>query len=122
MGEEVVIRTARPKDTRGVLAQMKSVLAEEGHHLLMTLEEFTMTEEKEKELLEQYEKSSDLLFLVAQCGGQIVGSLIGKRGERKRMSHLIRIAMSLKREFRARGIGFHFWRHSFVGRRNIPTS
>jgi RimJ/RimL family protein N-acetyltransferase len=104
-GREVRICTARPEDAGGVLAVARSVMEEE-IYLLTTLDEFTVTKEEEARILAEFEESPDRLFLVAECGGQIVGTLNAMRGRMKRRySHVVRLGMGLIRDFRGCGIG-----------------
>lgn len=103
-GQRVHIRTALPEDAERVIALTKTVM-ETSPHLMTTVEEFHLTNEIEKEILDGLLLAEGKLAIVAECDGRVVGFLDFHNGRKKRNQHHGSFGMSVLYDYRGLGIG-----------------
>ena len=103
-GETVTIRSAQPDDAAQLIAYVHSVLAE-SPHLLTEPDEFNFTEEGERQLLQDHLDSPAKLIVLADVAGTVVGCLGFENGQLRRIAHRGILGVSVRREWRGRGIG-----------------
>lgn len=103
-GETVTVRSARPDDALAVLAHVQAVL-EEDAFAVTTLEEFDFTEERERDWIRQQGDDPGKVLLVAETSRQIIGVLGIESAQRTRLAHCATLHMSVKLEWRNRGVG-----------------
>jgi RimJ/RimL family protein N-acetyltransferase len=100
-GQVYQLRAAREEDAQRLLAHLDVI----GPELNLKPGDLTVTLEQEKSLLKQYEESENSLFLIAECEGLVIGSLTLYGGRRWANSHVGQLGVSVKPEWRGRGIG-----------------
>jgi RimJ/RimL family protein N-acetyltransferase len=76
----------------------------EGRNLLTAPEEYTITEEQEKEWLKDNLDRGNLV-LVAEKEGKIVGMLNATKGSRKRVQHICQFGISIQESYCNNGLG-----------------
>jgi RimJ/RimL family protein N-acetyltransferase len=103
-GGTILIRSARPDDAPALIAHAKDVL-QEGIFGVTRVEEFNMTEAKEREWVLEHNEAAGDLVLVADSEGVIAGLLFFESGPRQRQLHRGALHMSVDRRWRGRGVG-----------------
>jgi RimJ/RimL family protein N-acetyltransferase len=108
MEDGVVIREGRVEDAAGIIAFIQEVSMEPGLGVVMEPGEFQNTVEQEEEWIRRLlgEENSVMLVAVTRGGeGEIVGVLDCRGGQRRAMRHETTLGMSVKKEWRDRGVG-----------------
>ncbi|MCA0972422.1 GNAT family N-acetyltransferase [Halobacillus litoralis] len=100
----VLIRTAVAEDAEQVLDLTNEVIRTSAY-LLTTEEEFKLSVETERDLLDSLLVSEGSLALVAECEGEIAGFLDFHNGRKKRNKHQGSFGMSVLPAYRGHGIG-----------------
>ena len=103
-GEKVIIRTAVLDDAKDLLENAHIILAEDLFNI-RTIDEFEMTVEKECEWIRQHIDHPAQIVIVAEVGGSMVGMLNFKNDPHKRLTHVGSLSMSVRPEFRRKGVG-----------------
>ncbi len=103
-GEPVTIRSAQPRDASRLLAYIQSVAQETGFFVIQH-DEFSSTEELECQWIQEHLDHSGKLALVAEVGGEIIGTLSFENGPFQRTSHAGTFGVSIRRDWRGKGIG-----------------
>ncbi|MFM9282266.1 GNAT family N-acetyltransferase [Paenibacillus jiagnxiensis] len=103
-GEAFTVRSALPEDAEKVLNYNKEIF-EEAPYLLTTTEEFNMTNEQEKEYLEQILLDPGKLALIAEAQEEMIGFLDFHNGHKIRNKHQGTLAMNVAQKYRNQGIG-----------------
>ena len=98
------VRTGEPSDATQILTFARAVSAEDIYSLI-TLDEFTFTDEQEIAWLQQMKEKPGSLVIVAELEGEIVGMLDFTSGHRKRIAHTGDFGMSVGKAYREDGIG-----------------
>ncbi|MEW5323430.1 GNAT family N-acetyltransferase [Geobacillus thermoleovorans] len=103
-GQPMVVRTARPEDAERAVAFVKAVAAEAPY--LLTMEaEVTVTEEQQRQWLQQMADDPGKLALLAEHDGEMIGFLDFHNGHKQRTKHQGAFGMSVKNGFRGQGVG-----------------
>lgn len=103
-GDTVTIRSAIPPDAPSIIGFMKTVLA--GADWSVTQDhEVDGRIEKETEWIEDHRGSPGKLILIAESRGEIAGMIHLSNGARERNRHVGILGMSVRKEWRRRGIG-----------------
>ena len=97
-GSGYVIRKADPKDARGVINCMQSVIDE---RIYLVSEYYLLTERGEQERI----RSPDDLTLVCEKGNDIVGVLTIQRGMYRKNRHTANLGIAIKAGHRRSGLG-----------------
>ena len=103
-GEIVIVRSAAPDNARAVLAHGKAVVDEVEFNVTCP-EEYTFTEEQERDWLRSYSADADKLVIGAEASGQFIGVLFLESRSRKRLAHVATLHMSVRKDWRSRGLG-----------------
>lgn len=102
--ENIIIRHATPRDAKGIVELLKSVVEEK----IYVLTEFVnITEEEEKNYLRNLRPDRELV-LVAEYDSRIIGILTlnpYRRSLSPKVQHVGEMGISIHRDFRGRGIG-----------------
>ena len=101
----IIIREANPEDAEKHIEYIKAILDEPISFLEMSKGEFTHTIDEEKEFLQSCKASKNSKFIVAEEKGKIIGSLNCIGSERVKIKHNTVLGMSVKEEYRDKGIG-----------------
>jgi RimJ/RimL family protein N-acetyltransferase len=103
-GEPVTIRCAQPEDAANLLTYIRSVAQETGFFVIQP-NEFPSAEEQERPWIQDHLDHPGKLALVAEAGGEIIGSLSFENGLFRRTSHTGTFGVSVRRDWRGKGIG-----------------
>jgi RimJ/RimL family protein N-acetyltransferase len=103
-GEMVIVRSAVPDDARAVLAHVNAVVDEDEFSVTCP-EECTFTEEQERDWIRSYADDAGKLVIAAEESGQIIGVFFLESRSRKRLAHVATVHMSIRKDWRSRGLG-----------------
>ncbi|WP_409273306.1 GNAT family N-acetyltransferase [Neobacillus sp. SCS-31] len=103
-GAQLLIREAAAVDAEAVLKYTQEILADTPY-LMTTAEEFTQTVSQQKEWLARMAEDPNKLVIVAELNGMIIGFLDFHNGNRVRNMHQGAFGMSVKRDYRNKGVG-----------------
>lgn len=92
------IRKADPRDARGVINCMQSVMDE---RIFLVSEYYLLTERGEQERI----RNPDDLTVVAEKDGEIVGVLTVQRGMYRKNRHTANLGIAIKSAHRRKGLG-----------------
>jgi RimJ/RimL family protein N-acetyltransferase len=105
MAMEVTIREARPDDAPALIEQVRLLTEEPDIDIPLGPNEFTLTQEQERQVLAEYAVAENSVFLVAEAEGKIVGMLNCQGGKRQATRHAVTLGMSVRKAYRNQGIG-----------------
>lgn len=103
-GEPFTIRSAHPDDTTNVIAYMQAV-TRESDFLLIEPDEFTPTEDEERQWIQDHIDGPGKICLVADASGIVVGTLGCENGQRRRVAHCGTFGMAVLKDWRGQGVG-----------------
>lgn len=103
-GEQGVIRSAVDGDAALLLEYARENLRD-GTGSVTTLDEFTLTVEDERKFLIEHAQKPGWLALLAEVNGQVVGFNGFRNNARTRLAHNGMLGISVRRDFRGRGVG-----------------
>lgn len=102
---DFVVREARTEDALGIIAHVKRVADEPNNGIgISSADEFTYTEEEEKEMIRNMAQLDNAMMLVAEADGEVIG-VAHCRGGLRGYAHTIDMGVSVKREWRGQGVG-----------------
>jgi RimJ/RimL family protein N-acetyltransferase len=104
LGESIIIRTANTDDAQKILDYNVEIISTEPY-LVTTPSEFNLTVEQEKNWIEKINQNINSLLIVSEYNGTIVGLLDFHCGNKKRFAHTGSFGMSVRKDYRNRGIG-----------------
>lgn len=102
---EVIIRKAESRDARKMIEYMHEILSDKTVCLPLYDDEFQISDDKEIEIIERYYNSNTDVFFVVEHNEEIIGILNSNSNSRKATVHDISFGMSIKNEYRNKGIG-----------------
>jgi len=103
-GQELTIRTAVAGDAEALLEIAHAVLAEDFGNIT-TVDEFRITVEQERELIQEHSRDAGQIVLVAEVDGIVTGALWFRNSSRRRLQHRGVLNLNVQRQYRRRGIG-----------------
>ncbi|MFC0275025.1 GNAT family N-acetyltransferase [Metabacillus herbersteinensis] len=101
---KAMIRTARIEDAEAVLDIQREVINEKDYFIAVS-EEFNKTVEEHQEWIRNIIEHERETMFVAEMNGKVVGWIVFRSQERKRMHHTGSIAIMLQKDYRNKGIG-----------------
>jgi RimJ/RimL family protein N-acetyltransferase len=101
----VTIRQARLEDAEQLLAHIQAIAAEPEVQILLESDEVLLTLKEERQWLKNHLASRNSTLLVAEAGGRIVGVLSCEGGQRNAVRHVVKLGVSVRKEWRDQGIG-----------------
>jgi ribosomal protein S18 acetylase RimI-like enzyme len=102
---QVAVRKATSADAQAIMAHMKRTIAEPGVHIPFAPEEYDPLLKEEQKRLCEFAESDNSIVLVADAEEQVIGILECKGGTREAMRHVTSLSMSVRKEWRNRGVG-----------------
>lgn len=102
--EKLLVRTAVPEDAEALLEHFHVILTEDLYNVT-TLGEVEETVETERKWIQKHLDHPAQIILVAELTGSVAGVLDFENGHRKRLEHHGTLHMSVKKHFRAKGVG-----------------
>lgn len=103
-GQTLTVREADRADAAALLALVQQV-ASESDYLTFGPGEFIISEADEAEFLAKLRAADNQLYLVAELGGELVGTLHLTAGQRPRVRHSGELGMSVRKPYWGLGIG-----------------
>jgi len=103
-GESITIRIAR-EDEAKTLRDLKLEIIGGSMTIPMYPEEYNHDEAGERVLIKKYNESPNSILLVAESNNQLIGMIDLTGNERKIMAHTAMIGMSIKEDWRNKGVG-----------------
>jgi len=103
-GKQITIRIPEVKDAQAVL-NLKREYIKNTTTLPLTLEEYPNDLKKEFHLIQEYEKSENSIFLIAEFKGELIGNIDLTGSKRSKMFHTGMIGMGIKETWRNQGLG-----------------
>ncbi len=104
-GKVLIIRTPVENDAEDLIQQMKTVDCET-KFLAREPGEFSFTVEQEKSFIKNSLSNENMLFLISEVNGKIVGNCsVGRISSQKRFLHRASMGIALKKDFWHMGIG-----------------
>lgn len=105
LGRTIVLRNARPEDAEDLIRYLKTTSAETPY-LIREPEEITMTDTKERQLIQAKIDADRELMLVAFLDGKHIGNCsLMSIAPYKRYKHRCEVAIALYKEYWGCGIG-----------------
>ena len=105
IGMEFTIRQAHPEDAELLHDHIRRLLEEPGIPIPLQPEEFTLTVDQQRQILTDAPCAACAVCFVAEADGQIIGEINFKCGTRRAFSHVATLGMSVKSEWRRKGVG-----------------
>jgi RimJ/RimL family protein N-acetyltransferase len=100
------VRRATPDDAEALLAHAECLAAEPGIAIALAPGELNLTVEQERQFVAATNASDNSVFLVAESDdGQVIGILTCVGGKRRATRHETTLGVSVRREWRGRGVG-----------------
>ncbi|GAB4574319.1 MAG: GNAT family N-acetyltransferase [Anaerolineae bacterium] len=100
------IRETRPEDAAAIIAYLRALTAETDINVPLTPEEFTFTEQEERDYIQAVLADPRRLMLVAvDEAGTIIGELSLNGSSRKALRHAVELGISVRWDWRGRGVG-----------------
>jgi len=103
---DYIIRRAEPKDARGIIMCMQSVMDE---RIYLVGEYYLLTEKGEQERI----RNPDDATFVCEKDGEIIGVLTLQRGFHRKNRHTANLGIAIKKGQRHKGIGTKLMEKSF---------
>jgi len=103
-GERFVIRTAEADDALRLLAYVREVV-KESPFFIMEADEFTMTEDEERDWIQDHCDGPGKLLILAEAADKVIGSLGFDNGQRRRLAHRGTFGVSTVDQWRGKGVG-----------------
>jgi RimJ/RimL family protein N-acetyltransferase len=103
-GETASVRSAGPEDAAALLAHGRAVVREAAF-LITEPEEFTYTEDQERDFISQYLEAPGKLLIVADVADELAGAAFCECGSRRRLAHRATLHLSVSQQWRGRGVG-----------------
>lgn len=107
----MITRRAVPDDAPQLILYVPRLADEPDSTIPLAPGEFSFTEEQERKLLADYEKSDNSIYVVAERDGVIIGVASCDGGARLSTKHCAGISISVAREERNQGIGAALMNH-----------
>ena len=101
------IRDIEIKDAQKLL-KMQSELDKETKNMLLEPEERNQDFKGIEKLITK-SKENDDFFMIAEDGDEIVGFIMGKKGEYKRIQHRAYLVVGIRTGFQGKGVGSEFF-------------
>lgn len=101
---KIHIRPVRVEDAGAVLSIQREVVGEKDYFIAVS-EEFNKTTEEHQEWIQKIIEHEREAMFVAEIEGKVVGWIVFKSQERKRMHHTGSFAIMLQKDCRNKGIG-----------------
>ncbi|WP_130296429.1 GNAT family N-acetyltransferase [Fictibacillus sp. BK138] len=98
------IRPVRVEDAEAVLSIQREVVGEKDYFIAVS-EEFNKTTEEHQEWIQKIIEHERETMFVTEIEGKVVGWIVFKSQERKRMHHTGSFAIMLQKDCRNKGIG-----------------
>jgi len=103
-GQPVTIRSAQPEDASRLIAYGHAVFPESPYFLIEP-DEFNLTEEQERQWVQDHLDGLGKVIVLAEIPNEIIGCLLFENGSRRRIAHRGSLGVSVRQAWRGQGIG-----------------
>jgi RimJ/RimL family protein N-acetyltransferase len=118
---DFVIRQAQPDDAPAIIAHVKRIADEPDNGIsISSSQDFRFTEQDERDLIAAAAVAENKLWLVAEAEDQIIG-VAQCFGDRDGYAHTLSLGVTVRREWRDRGVGTAMLRHMIDWCRDNPA-
>ncbi len=100
----ILLRLATPSDAAAMI-QLAISIFKHSNHTLTAADEFTITEEDEQKIVEEYTKKPGYIYILAEQDGKVIGMLNFSNGKRRKNAHTGELSMGVHPDFHNLGIG-----------------
>ncbi len=100
----LLVREASAEDVRALLEYIEAISGE-SDFLSFGRDEFRLSESEERDVLLDYQRSTNKLYALGLIDSEIVSSLSFSAGSRPRIQHTGEFGMSVRKEYWGLGIG-----------------
>lgn len=102
--KKVIIRNANKSDAKALIEYL-NIIGGESDYLTFGLGEINISVEQEEAFIENSLQKENVLFIVAEVNGKVVGNLNFSGGPRQRTAHVGEFGVSVLKEYWGNGIG-----------------
>lgn len=102
--EKIIIRKANKFDAKALIEYL-NVIGGESDFLTFGIGQFGRSVEQEEDFIEGVLKKKNVLFIIAEVNGKVVGNLNFSGGTRQRTTHVGEFGVSILKEYWGNGIG-----------------
>lgn len=99
------IRWATPADAPALLEHLRALSEEPDVYLLRRAEALTLTGAQEEEIVAEFASEENSIYLVAERGGRLCGTVTCRGGRRPARRHCAELHISVKKDERGSGVG-----------------
>ena len=117
----ITIREAEPRDAQQMIGFAQRLSEETDIDVALVPGEFTLTVEQEEQIILDYAASENSAFFLAEADGEIVGLLNCLGGKRDARRHVTSLGISVRRDWRNRGVGDALMKYAIDWARNTGT-
>lgn len=103
--QNCIIRTGKPKDAEALLEISNSVVSEGDYFIAVSEELDKKSLKQQSEQIQKIIDNEKETLLVAEINDVVVGSIVFRSSNLKRLVHTGSISMSISENFRGKGIG-----------------
>ncbi len=103
-GKEILLRNAVAEDAAELISIKTEVISEDVY-MLRESDEAKLTEDSEKEDIAHHLNNEGSVYIVAECGGSVIGFLEFMNGSLRRIRHSGMFSMYIRKDLREEGIG-----------------
>jgi len=100
----LMIREAEPSDAEKMIEYVNTI-ASESNNISLGPGDFTITPEREKEIVQSYKNKDNMVFLVGYIGDELVALCDFSSSSRPRMKHTGELGISVLKKYWRYGIG-----------------
>jgi len=119
-GRSVVIRSARPKEAGALFDHYLAIREDEPDVNVEEADEWGVTTDAVRRLVEGLERSRNGFLLVAEAGRDIVGILSVEGGRFRKLRHVGEVGVSVNRGWRRQGLGRRLVECAIETARTVP--
>lgn len=103
-GNQITIRVAEIEDAKNII-QLKREYIKNTNTLPLTLDDYPFDLQKEINLIEDYSKSKNSIFLVSEYKDQLIGNIDVTGSKRSKIGHTAMLGMGINEKWRNQGLG-----------------
>lgn len=118
--KEILIREAKLEDAENLIKTAKKYIST-SEHILLTEKDFNPTIEQEEAWINSFISNKNNLLLLASYKNEIIGNIEITASKREKIAHTACLGMSIIKEYRNLGIGYHLLTSMITWAKNNPN-
>lgn len=103
-GRDYVLRAARAGDTGRVLDHAWKIHTDESDVVITEADEIHLTAEQLRGTLQRLRDAENSIFLLAEAGGEVIGTLSVEGGRYRKIRHNAVLGISVRKRWRRQGV------------------